>query len=65
MPWNNGDRVRVHAGPNEGTDYDWHGERGAVVRDHENGWVEIRFDKKLAHWPSRQTTIVHHNVVAE
>lgn len=65
MSWKSGERVRVQAGQGEGSDRDWNGRVGSVVRDHGNGWVEILFDSKPAHWPRWQTTIVHHNVKPE
>lgn len=56
-----GTRVRVHAASRgEGTDHEWHGHEGTLIR---NGmWVLVKMDKRVRHWPSNEVLICNHNL---
>lgn len=56
-----GTRVKVHAAlPMEGTDHDWHGHYGTVMR---NGmWTLVRVDKRKRDWPGREVLLCNHNL---
>ena len=54
-------RVRVHAfSPMEGTDHEWHGYTGTLIRN--GSWVLVRMDKRRQGWPSHDILICNHNL---
>ena len=54
-----GDRVRVHAEPSEGTDHEWHGHFGTILRCGQ--WIEVRMDRTKRYW-SNPVMICAHNL---
>lgn len=56
-----GTRVKVHAAqPMEGTDHDWHGMTGTVIK---NGmWVLVKMDRKHRNWGSQEVHLCNHNL---
>lgn len=56
-----GTRVQVHAAMSmEGTDHEWHGYVGTIVR---NGmWTLVRMDKRPRGWPSNEVLLCNHNL---
>lgn len=58
-----GTRVRVHAGPGEGSDCAWNGHAGTIMDWWGPSTANIRMDKWRAHWDGRPfTSITCHNI---
>lgn len=57
-----GTRVKVHAAqPREGSDYDWHGHTGKVIRSGP-GFVVVKMDKRRRDWKSDEVFVCNHNL---
>jgi len=57
-----GSRVVVKAGPHEGTDHDWNGHAGSVIKWHGCSSASIKMDKHKRHWPRGPIIITGHNL---
>lgn len=56
-----GTRVKVHAAsPMEGTDHEWHGYTGTLIKN--GAWTLVQMDKKPRHWPSNEVLLCNHNL---
>jgi len=54
-----GTRVKVQCVDTAGTDLEFEGTTGTVVRP--RSWIEVRLDRKVEHWP-RNAIICPHNL---
>jgi hypothetical protein len=57
-----GTRVKVRAGYGEGTDQEWAGHDGTVVKWHGCGSASIAMDKAKRNWPRGPIIITAHNL---
>lgn len=56
-----GTRVKVHAAsPREGTDHEWHGYTGTLIRHAD--WTLVKMDKRPRYWPSNEVWLCNHNL---
>lgn len=60
-----GTRVTVCAGKGEGTDQEWNGHKGEVVRVIGNQWAEIKMEKGRRFWPSKLVILGCSNLAAD
>lgn len=59
-----GTRVRVHAAsPMEGTDHEWHGYTGELIKN--GAWTLVRMDDRPRNWPSNDVLLCNHNLRKE
>lgn len=55
-------RVIIVAGKGEGTDQEWNGYTGTVLKWHGCSWASIKMDKHRRYWPRGPVTIIGHNL---